>query len=158
MHCDETRFQVFNDNDRQNPDSSYAYAWLLAGNAIIDGKAIKLAYYHYSSSKAAEVIDTLLGDFSGHLVVDGYSGFDRVERQRQDTDSPIILNGCWDHARRRYKDAEKGLKKGDKKINLTHQGAALVNKLYHIEREIKGRPPDEKLAHRSFIRFQLWRH
>lgn len=149
MHCDETRFQVFNDILRQNPDSSYAYAWLLAGNAKINGKAVKLAYYHYSPSKAADVIDTLLGDFSGHLVVDGYSGFDRVERQRNGTESPIILSGCWDHSRRRYKEAEKGLKKGDKKINLTHQGTALVNKLYQIEREIKESPPDEKLAYRQ---------
>lgn len=149
MHCDETRFQVFNDDQRQNPDSANAYAWLLAGVAEFDGRPIKLAYYHYSPSKACEVIDELIGDFSGYLVVDGYSGFDRLERQRAATEHPITLCGCWDHSRRRFKDAEKGMKKTDKRMSLTHQGAALINRLYRIEREIKEKPPAEKLAHRQ---------
>lgn len=96
LHCDETRFQVFNEQNRKNPDSALAYAWLLAGIAEIDGQPVKLAYYHYSPSKSTEVIDALLEDFSGHLVVDGYSGFDRLERLRHGTDCPITLAGCWD--------------------------------------------------------------
>ncbi len=41
------------------------------------------------------------------------------------------------------------MKKSDKRQALTHQGAALVNKLYRIERDIKDKPPDEKYAHRQ---------
>jgi transposase len=149
LRCDETRFDVFNETNRKNPDSSLAYAWLLTGFTEHQGKPITMAYYHYSPSKSADVVNALLDDFSGHLVVDGYSGFDRLANLRRNTDHPIILSGCWDHARRRYKEAEKSFKKGDKQMALTHQGTALVNKLYLIEREIKDKSIDEKYAYRQ---------
>ena len=149
LHCDETRFQVFNDHERPNPDASLAYAWLLTAKMVIDDQPTTLAYYHYAASKSAEVIDELLGPFSGYLVTDGYSGFDRLARMRADTEKPITLCGCWDHARRRFKQAERALKPKDKRLNLTYQGVALVNKLYRIERDIKDKPPDEKWAWRQ---------
>lgn len=149
LRGDETRFDVFNETNRSNPESSLAYAWMLTGITEDQGRPVTLAYYHYAPSKSAEVIDALLGDFTGHLVVDGYSGFDRLATLRADTTRPIVLSGCWDHARRRFKEAEKALQPGNRQTTLTHQGTALINKLYLIEREIKALSPEDKLAYRQ---------
>jgi transposase len=58
----------------------------------------------------------------------------------------LIHLGCWDHARRKFKDAEKAQPK-DKKTKITKADMALsmINKLYLIEREIKSLNPTEKL-------------
>jgi transposase len=62
----------------------------------------------------------------------------------------LIHLGCWDHARRKFKDAEKAQPK-DKKTKITKADMALsmINKLYLIEREIKSLNPTEKLKVRQ---------
>jgi len=67
-------------------------------------------------------------------------------------DKGIIHLGCWDHARRKFVEAEKSQpKQKHKKAPPSKATVALslINKLYRIEREIKTLDSDEKYEQRQ---------
>jgi len=59
--------------------------------------------------------------------------------------------GCWDHARRKFKDAQKAqpASKKSQKPTKADMALACINKLYLIEREIKESSIDEKYQTRQ---------
>jgi len=65
---------------------------------------------------------------------------------------------CWAHARRGFFD----LARTDATPGLTHDALAWIGQLYQIEREIRGRPPDERRRERQertrplLNRFRQW--
>ena len=62
----------------------------------------------------------------------------------------LIHLGCWDHARRKFKEAEKAQPKNKKaKISKADMALSMINKLYLIEREIKLLSHAEKLKVRQ---------
>ena len=65
----------------------------------------------------------------------------------------ITQLGCWDHARRYFKDAQNAQPKAKKGKNNKPSKAgkvlSLINKLYVIEREIKELSVDEKYQQRQ---------
>ncbi|HIG66099.1 MAG TPA: hypothetical protein EYQ43_11265 [Methyloprofundus sp.] len=69
---------------------------------------------------------------------------------RKNSDSPL---GCWDHARRYFKDAQNAQPKAKKGQNNKPSKAgkvlSLINKLYVIEREIKELSGGEKYRQRQ---------
>ena len=55
----------------------------------------------YDPSRSKAVPLRLLEGYSSYLQADGYAGYEAVCRQQG-----ITLAGCWDHARRKFKDAQ----------------------------------------------------
>ena len=72
-------------------------------------------------------------------MTDGYAGYHAV------TSGEITGLGCWAHARRKFKEAEKvqGQSKRSGKVQLA---LGEIQKLYAIERQVLEKPPDEKQA------------
>jgi len=82
--------------------------------------------FPYASSRAAVNVKTILGDFSGTLVSDGYEAYARFAASRD----AIVHALCWVHARRTFVKAEAI------EPELTATALSLIRRLYEIEAEI----------------------
>jgi transposase len=65
-------------------------------------------FYRLDPSRSAKAAATLLGDFAGVVVADGYSAYRalRAERRASGAPPPFTLAACWAHARRKLIEAE----------------------------------------------------
>jgi transposase len=81
--------------------------------------------------------ETFLAGFGGDLQADAYTGYDRLYQTGR-----IRELGCWAHGRRRFVEA----------LPTAPEGAlivALIQQLYHIERQAVTLTPDERRAVRQ---------
>lgn len=79
-----------------------------------------------------------LARFSGVLQADGYAGFNGLYEGKR-----IVEAACWAHVRRKFFDVHAATNSA-----LAHEALERIGKLYDIEREIRGQPPDERQRHR----------
>lgn len=133
LQCDETTLQVLKEEDR--PADAKSYMWVLAR-----GDPLKpLILYHYAKTRAAYVIEELLGGYQGYLQMDGYSGYSSFVKHQ-----PAIIHvGCFAHARRYFFEAQKAGKKAGGNNLIATRALQLFQKLYKIEKQIKGKSFDE---------------
>jgi transposase len=140
--ADETRVQVLKEPDK--PVTSDKFMWVTLGGPPGE----KSILFEYDPSRSGEVPLRLLDGFTGYLQTDGYSGYNAVCAKNGNTQL-----GCWDHARRKFKeaqDAQPKPKKGKaKKITKADRILSYINKLYMIERQIKERTIYEKYQQRQ---------
>ena len=98
----------------------------------------KLVYYHYASTRAAEVPLELFKKFEGYLQTDLYCGYNEVFLPEK-----VLRLGCMAHVRRKLIDAGA----------VNHSGAnkllKLIAELYKIEKAIKNEKPENRLAVRQ---------
>lgn len=128
MMADETRIQVLKEPSR--PATSDKWMWVTLGGPP-DKQSV---LFDYDPSRAQDVPVRLLDGFkNGYLQTDAYAGYNEVCRKNN-----LIQVGCWDHARRKFIEAQKAQPKG-KKVKTTKADMALsyINKLYKVERAIK---------------------
>ncbi|HEY6350506.1 MAG TPA: IS66 family transposase [Candidatus Angelobacter sp.] len=91
-------------------------------------------WFSYSPDRRGEHPQGHLRDFRGILQADAYAGFQQLYAKGQ-----IEEAACWAHVRRKFYD-----------IHLTHtspvaaEALERIAALYGIEKEIRGRPPDER--------------
>jgi transposase len=94
--------------------------------------------FRYSPDRKGERPQAHLASFTGVLQADAYAGFDRLYGER------IQEAACWAHVRRKFYD-----------IHVAHaspiaaEALDRIGGLYGIEAEIRGRPPDERVAVRK---------
>ena len=140
IQMDETTLKVLKEPGLSV--TSDKYMWVSRGGP--PGKPSVL--FEYDPSRRKEVPLRLLDDFSGYLQTDGYAGYHAVCAQNNATSV-----GCWDHARRKFKDAQTAQPKKKKVQKPTKADVALahINKLYLIEREIKEASINEKFKARQ---------
>jgi len=152
IHMDETPIQVLREPDK--PASSKSYMWLQC-SGVHDHPVV---LYDYSPTRSGQVPIDLLDGYSGLLQTDGYAGYHGVTN-----DNDIKLFGCWAHARRKFDvviKANKGLK-GAKK-SKAERAMSDIRKLYVIEKQIKGKTPEESHAIRQekakpiIEKLQIW--
>jgi transposase len=140
IQADETRIKVLKELGML-PQSN-KYMWVTLGGP--PGKPSVLFVYDPSRSKAVPL--RLFEGYSGYLQADGYAGYEAVCREQD-----ITLLGCWDHARRKFKDAQDAQPKKKKNSAPSKADMALqmIGKLYRIEREIKALTPEAKYQQRQ---------
>ncbi len=94
--------------------------------------------FRYSPDRKGERPKAHLASFTGVLQADAYAGFDRLYGER------IQEAACWAHVRRKFYE-----------IHVAHASPIAaetldrIGRLYGIEAEIRGRPPDERVAVRK---------
>ena len=139
IQADETRVQVLKEPGRSA--TSDKYMWVTLGGPPGE----KSILFEYDPSRSGEVPLRLL---DGYLQTDGYTGYNAVCKK-----NGIIQLGCWDHARRYFKEAHNAQPKPKKGKNNKPSKAgkvlSLINKLYVIEREIKELSVNEKYLQRQ---------
>jgi hypothetical protein len=139
--ADETRVQVLKEPGR--PATSDKFMWVTLGGS--PGQPSVL--FEYDPSRSQEVPLRLLDGFHGYLQTDGYAGYNAVC-----INNNITQLGCWDHARRKFKDAQDAQPKPKKgkphKASKADHILDFINTLYMIEREIKTFSAAEKFQQR----------
>ena len=103
------------------------------------GQAAPAVWFTYTANRKGEHPQHHLRDFTGILQADGYAGFSKLYEGGR-----VLEAACWAHVRRKFVD-----------LYELHQsaiaGEALdrIGALYAIEKEIRGRSPDERRAVRQ---------
>lgn len=110
VQADETRLRVAEAHNART-----AWMWTLLSEHIIA--------YVFSETRSGETASALLGGTQGHLVTDGYAGYNGVVGEGQRT-----RVGCWAHARRKFFEALATSPEAQELLDL-------IVKLYRVEHE-----------------------
>ncbi len=138
IHMDETTVQVLKEPDNQAQKKRYM--WVQRANPPNSHYAY--VFFHYAPNRSAEVVDELLADYSGAVMVDGYSGYNALDTMG------MTRLGCWAHARRKFVDAQRQQPKG--KTGKADQVLAWIQKLYRIEKVVTTfSTADQRFAYRQ---------
>ncbi len=138
LFMDETRAPVL---DPGRGRTKSGYLWALARDERGWGGADPPAVvYFYADGRAGRHGEEFLTGFSGTLQVDGYSGYRRLAREGRNG-GPVVLAHCWSHARRKLKETFDA-----SGSPIAEEGLRRIAEIYRIESEIRGRPPEERLA------------
>lgn len=96
LHADETPVQQL---DPGRGKTRRAYLWAYRSNDLSGGPPIIV--FDYQRSRSGQHPRAFLESWSGHLLVDDYSGYKALFNAQQ-TLTPCIELGCWAHARRKF--------------------------------------------------------
>ncbi len=91
-------------------------------------------WFAYSPDRKGEHPQGHLRHFAGTLQADGYAGFDAVYETGR-----IREAACWAHVRRKFYDLQVA-----HKSPIAQEALERIAALYAIEKEIRGRPSDER--------------
>lgn len=143
IHADETPCQVLKDDGKTA--QSRSYMWLYgSGN---DGLP-PIRLYDYQPSRGGYHAEEFLKGFSGHLICDGFSGYNKLKG--------VIRCGCLAHMRRYWKEALPG--KSRKSSDKTHAeiGLDYCNQLFELEKEYADLDADTRKAERLETEPAIW--
>ena len=93
-------------------------------------------WFAYSPDRKGEHPERHLEKFRGTLQADAYAGFDQLYENGR-----IQEAACWAHVRRKFYDLEQA-----HASPVAREALERIAALYGIEKEIRGRPPDERRA------------
>ena len=119
VQADETTVKIL------YPDKK-GYMWVYQG--LDPGNCFVM--FEFALIRSGKIPENRLHSFSGLLQTDGYSGYTKLGKQEN-----ITHLGCWDHARRKFVDADKVC--ANKGKGIASEFIKSIAKLYKIEREIK---------------------
>ena len=95
--------------------------------------------FRYSPDRRGEQPQEHLKDFRGILQADAYAGFNQLY-----DDGRIQEAACWAHARRAFYDIHQA-----NNSPIAAEALERIGRLYIIESEIRGRPPNERAQTRQ---------
>lgn len=122
LHCDETYFQVMDEDGRSN--STKSYMWVMTGGSPDH----RVVLYRYHATREADFISRFLASYTGFLQTDGYAGYNAIGEK-----DGIIHVACWAHARRRFVEAfEASQRKGS-----AGEAIKKIGMMYHYEKELR---------------------
>jgi transposase len=120
------------------------------------GEAAPAAMYYYSPSRAGEYPQEQLKAYTGIMQADAYAGFNALYEPDREP-QPLIEAGCWAHFRRKFFELARL-----QKAPIAIEAVRRIDELFAIEREINGRPIEQRLAVRRerskplVDRFEEW--
>ena len=101
------------------------------------------AAYFYSPDRSGSHAETWLADYAGIVQADAFSGFGRLYQPGRKR-GVMIEAGCWAHARRKVFELADL-----QKAPIAIEAVTRIDAIFAIEREINGRPPEERQAVRA---------
>lgn len=128
LHVDETYSQIINRSDGKSGRSN-AYNWVYR---TVPSQGPTMVLFQSSLSRARSVLENFIEDYSGTIVCDGYSAYDKIEG--------ITFANCWAHVRRYW------LKADSKNGQI---GVEYCNDLYRLERDFKHLSPSKRRKKRQ---------
>ncbi|MHB8355130.1 MAG: IS66 family transposase [Vulcanimicrobiaceae bacterium] len=100
------------------------------------GTVAPAVWFAYTADRRGEHPQRHLHDFTGILQADGYAGYSKLYDGGRVTEA-----ACWAHVRRKFVDLHE-LHKSPVAGQMLDQ----IGALYAIEKEIRGRPPNDRRA------------
>ena len=134
IHADETVMQVL--KEKGKPATSESRMWVYSSAKRAD---IQLRCFEYRESRSGKWAQTFLEGFSGVLITDGYSGYNKVQKAER--------AGCWAHMRRKWLEAMP--EGADAKTCKAAQGYEFCNQLFELERQFEELTAEERLRQRK---------
>ena len=133
LHADETPVRQL---DPGSGKTKHAYLWAYRSNALDDGPS--LVVFDYQTSRAGVHARAFLQDWSGHLMVDDYSGYKALFAA-----GPTEL-ACLAHIRRKFFDvhAVSG-------SPVAEEALRRIAQLYAVEQQGAGMTPPQRLVLRE---------
>lgn len=129
VHADETPVAMLAPGSGK---THRAYLWAYAAGMF---EPLRAVVYDFQASRSGEHARSFLGNWSGSLVCDDFSGY-----KASFASGSVVEVGCMAHARRKFFDLHKANKSA-----LAQTALEFIGQLYGIEREAKDKPPDERL-------------
>lgn len=139
LHTDDTPVDVLGKNfkvvSRSGKAKKQGRIWTyVRDDRPSGGKAPPIAAYWFSADRKAENPVEHLKEFSGILQADAYAGYKQLYETGQ-----IKEAACWAHWRRDFYDIFTSTKS-----ELAEHALGEIGKLYDIERQINGKPPEQR--------------
>jgi hypothetical protein len=132
LHSDDTSLQVVREDGRTA--SQMSYMWMYhTGRASPN----QVALFDYKQTRENRHPLEFLEGFQGFLHVDAYAGYKKLEERG------VTLVECWAHARRKFDETLKALKKDERKNAAANIGWEYCDKLFELER----RYDEEKIGY-----------
>jgi transposase len=97
--------------------------------------AAPAVWFGYSADRKGEHPQQHLREYSGTLQADAYAGFEQLYKE----DGRIQEAACWAHVRRKFYDLLEA-----HRSPIAGEAIERIGQLYAIEKEIRGRPPDQR--------------
>lgn len=113
----------------------------------------KAVLYEFTEDRRNEHPQRFLARYRGFLQADDYAGYHGLFRGKR-----VYHAACWAHARRGFFD----IARKDATPGLAQQALQWIGGIYRVEREIRGRAPDERQRERQqrtrplLDRFRQW--
>ena len=139
IHADDTTVPVLARN-QCTTGRLWAY---VRDDAPFGGMAAPAALFHYSPTRGSEHPERHLATYAGLMQADAYSGYNGLYAKGRKP-GEIIEAACWAHGRRKFFELAE-LQKAPVAIEAVRR----IDELFDIEREINGKPPDERLRVRQ---------
>lgn len=137
VHLDETPVQVLKEPGK--PAQSQSYMWVQAAGP----PEREVILFHYDPSRSQQVPQSLLLDYCGALMVDGYEGYNAVCINYN-----LPRLGCWAHARRKFVEAHQVVGK-KKKSGHAYWMLNQIQQLYKLEKQLKAVSDEERHRQRQ---------
>jgi transposase len=99
-------------------------------------------WFQFSANRRGEHPTRHLLDFSGILQADAFAGFHQLYEGGR-----VLEAACWSHARRKMWDIHE--RQHRMPGTLAHEALVLMGRLFAIEADIRGQPPDERCRQRQ---------
>lgn len=141
LMADETPVQVLKEPDRRAQTKSYMWIFRTGEDT---GPPVIL--YHYSETRAGDTAVNFLEDFTGYLMCDGYSGYNKVKKAKR--------TSCWAHVRRYLIDAVPRGKQFDY-TQPAVQGLKYVQELFEREDKIHAKYTDPDGIKKARLKHEL---
>ena len=143
IHADETPCQVLKEDGKTA--QSRSYMWLYgSGN---DGLP-PIRLYDYQPSRGGYHAEEFLKGFSGYLICDGFSGYNKLKG--------VIRCGCLAHMRRYWKEALPGKSRKSSDKTPAEIGLNYCNQLFELEKEYADLDADTRKAKRLETEPAIW--
>jgi transposase len=128
LHVDETYGQIINRSDGKSGQTN-AYNWVYRS---VPSQGPSMTLFQSALSRARSVLESFIEGFSGTIVCDGYSAYDKIEN--------VTFANCWAHCRRYW------LKADSKNGRI---GVSFCDDLYRLERRFKHLSPGKRRKKRQ---------
>jgi transposase len=138
IHADETHWLLL----EKGPGIKW-YVWTVASPDAV--------YHRMFPSRSGATAKTVLGDYEGVVLVDGYAAYQTATKAGADGPASAQLAFCWAHVRRKFFEAEKTKP-------VCREVLSLIGQLYAIEADLPspyaltGEARTAALAHRLAAR------
>jgi transposase len=110
IHIDETRGKILKTNTN-------GYIWAICNKFG--------AYFQYETTRSGAVAEEMLEGFSGTIINDGFSGYNRFTKNKE---SKIKVTNCWAHARRKFFECKENYPAAIEMLEL-------IKNLYDVEHD-----------------------
>jgi len=150
LHADETTLQVLKEPGRSAETKSYMWLYRTGMDGPPNLLQPAIILYDYQETRSGEHPRKFLSGFKGYLHVDGYSGYDGLEKPEKTGEPPSIkLCSCWAHFRRKADETIKGLPPDKRRGCRAKELLDRINHLFSIERGLSKCTPEERHAERQ---------